>query len=348
MPRLGGEQSLSTNENVLPARPTIPKSSNPAKAQKLAAERIKHFEKQNIEETSRHRVEDLQLLVKKSEDQAKSAIAELFSGQHVDKEIMALAEVILKLSANLQTSSQISNGSITAESLTQSLMHYIQQQKSFDCSPQELAMLDSLEFHLMRVMATINPVNKIQTQQQVNEEQDSDDSGSSGPEKAEEEDKDGFLSDFIDEETESDTAISPRGKKGKAKARARKNKYRKWLDKMLRAFRRQSTLQKNKNRVVSSAQIRKSSEMDSPFVKTVRIFGRVRHAETGVGIGGVRIISSSFGDVMTSPDGSYAFENVTVGIQYSLAPLKSGLSFSPVSINDIALDSREHNFKLIA
>ena len=99
--------------------------------------------------------------------------------------------------------------------------------------------------------------------------------------------------------------------------------------------------------MTNSNQIRQKSQMDSLFVKTVRIFGRVIDSSTGQGLGGIKIISSSLGEIITSPDGSYAFENVTHGIHYTLAPLKAGSSFSPVSIHDIALDSREHNFKLV-
>ncbi len=353
MPRVSTGESFS--ENILPARPfqsgKTELSPEPAKnTDQQLSKMIQELEHKIAEQISKSRSQDVQIQFARSDHEIKSIMTELAKSFDVDKELITLAETILKIAANTCIAAEAAGtGDVSHQALAQALAHQINQLKTFDCSTHELAMLDSLEFHLMRILATINPVQRMAAQQQIIEDNEMDDDAGAGLEKSEEEDKDSDAGEIFESETDDELSPSTRKKKGKARARAksRKSRYRKWLARMLRAFRKQNSLQRNRNKVVSSAQIRKKSGMDSPFTKTVRIFGRVTHADTGVGIGGIKIISSAFGDAVTSPDGSYAFENVTYGIHYSLAPLKANSSFSPISINDIALDSREHNFTLV-
>jgi hypothetical protein len=350
LPKLSLQESFTSSGPALPARPAATTNYQTSEAsQKTVDDRLAKLERSLITDIGKHRIEDLAVLVAKTEQERKAVLSNLFVGQEVDRDIMALAEAILKIAANTTITAQVGSGSISRDSIAENLLHYISQQRTFDCTSHEIAMLDSLEFHLMRILATVNPTHKLVVQK-INEEANTDDDsgdGGGGAEKAEEEEE--GASSEVDSETDDDLSTSPRSKKGKARARARakKSRYRKWLARMLRAFRRQSTLQKNRNRVTNSNQIRQKSQRDSLFLKTVRVFGRVTDINTGEGVGGIKLISNSMGDVVTSPDGSYAFENVTHGIHYSIAPLKAGSTFSPISINDIALDSREHNFKLI-
>jgi len=151
---------------------------------------------------------------------------------------------------------------------------------------------------------------------------------------------------MIGSPAQADVSYSPRSKKGKARSRSRdrRSRFKKWLERMMRVFRRQSLVVRGAQgqRATTGSQIR-----DKRFITTVRIFGKVVDAKTKAGIEGVQIISNTLGLAVTGPDGSFAFENVAHGTSYSLAPIKSGCSFTPLSINDVALDYREHMFEMI-
>lgn len=359
MPKLAAEQTLTTNDTALPARPTFKNSSadtdtgsrarNP---QQQLSKRLQDLENSLIQEISKSRTDNIQFHFAKIDHEVKVIMAEMPSNTQIDREILNLAEVVLKIASNTCLTAEAGGSEFSNQAMAQALSHLISQQRSFDCSAHELAMLDSLEFHLMRILATVNPAARIQQQLVQEESEVDDDAGGGGAELAEEDDKEADAAEAFETETDDELSPSARKKKGKAKAKAkatsRKNRYRKWLARMLRAFRRRnSPLAKMKKKIASSDKDKKLPKKDNQFTKTVRIFGRITNSDSGVGVGGIKIISSSFGDVVTSPDGSYAFENVTYGQNYSLAPLKPGISFSPVSINDIALDSQEHNFKLL-
>jgi len=97
---------------------------------------------------------------------------------------------MIQLSGNAALMDRVSDGSISQEALAKHLLTYIQQQRGFDCSARELAMLDSLEFQLIRILQQINPNIRIQQQQQAQDDAGpDDDAGGGGPERVEEDDR---------------------------------------------------------------------------------------------------------------------------------------------------------------
>ena len=304
------------------------------------------------EQVLQNRIEDISILVARSEQERKALLNTLFAGHAPDREILAIADSMIQLSGNAALIDKVNEGSISQEALAKHLLAYIQQQRSFDCSARELAMLDSLEFQLIRILQQINPNIRVQQQQQQAQDEagQDDDGGGSGPEKAEDEKESGLSSaEEFDLDTDSDVSYSPRSKKGKARARSRardrKSRFKKWLERMMRVFRRQSLVVRGMQgqKSTTSNQIR-----DKRFITTVRIFGKVVDSKTRAGIEGVQIVSNTLGITMTAADGGFAFENVAQGTAYSIAPIKYGCLFSPLSINDVALDYREHIFEMVS
>lgn len=289
-----------------------------------------------------HRIQDVAVLVARAEQERSAILTTLFAGEIPDRQILAIADSMLQLGGNAAILARVGEGDLSREALATHLLTIIQQQRSFDCTHIELGMLDSLEFQLISMLQQINPTTRPQPQQQVQTKSNNDDDGGGGPDKVDEDDRESGLGASEDSDLDSDTSYSPRSKKSRARARARdrRSRFKKWLERMLRAFGRQNLNISNSLRGANRTAVRLG---DKRFVPTVRIFGKVVDEQSGVGIRGVQIIST-LGTVITAADGGFAFENVNVGSSYSIAPIKYGYNFKPQAINDVALDYREHIF----
>lgn len=330
---------------MLPARPAeVSKSSSPQEDtvdSSLSQAEREHMDRLK-EKLMALKVQGIEEMALQSEQQRKHLVANLFFGQTLEPSVLQGAEAVLQLSSNAALIELAQDGGISQEALAKHLLDYIRQQRSFGCSDKELAMLDSLEFHLTRLLQHLNPNIRLQQQQQaLDDAGPDDDAGSAGPEKVDD-DRESGVGGLDDADLDSDTSYSPRSKKGRARGRDRRSRFKKWMDRMMRSFRGQSLGMRGRGRTERMARAR---TRDRRFVKTVRIFGTVVHADSKKGIAGVKIVSNTLGSIETDADGNYAFENVAVGTAYALAPLKSGYTFLPLSINDVALDYREHNFQ---
>lgn len=336
---------------LLPARPelTTKEKTNEEpqpKTESAFEKKLRLDEKHLNQEVVQHRIEDIAVLVARGEQERKALLSTMFPNLGPEGSLSPLAENFINSNFDESFIGQTAIGNLSQEALAKHLLECIAQRRGFDCSAQELAMLDSLEFQLMRILQHLNPNIRIQQQQQAQEDSGpDDDAASSGPEKVEDE-RESSSEGAEEADTEVDYSPSPRSKKGKAKARARdrRSRFRKWLARMMRAFGRNRIVMPTVARVKTTTT---KELLERKYIITVRVFGKVTNSRTKAGIQGVKIISCSFGAVETSADGSFAFENVTQGITYTLAPLKAGYSFSPLAVNDVALDSKEHNFSMI-
>jgi hypothetical protein len=312
-----------------------------AKKEHRVDDKVLHEHLQHI------RSDDVRLFIDRSQQQGLKALTQiLLAGHDIPPERLSVVESIVRLSGNATLVKLAADGSLTQDALAQNLLHLIAQHRSLGSSAEHIAMCDSLENQLTQILRYLNPSIRVQQQQQEQNNNTDDDSSAAGPEKVEDDDRDSSLSEQEDLDLDADYSPSPRSKKGKAKAKARdrRSRFRKWLARMMRVFRGNSAVLP---RAARAQIVVAKQEQDRRFIKTVRVFGRVTNRRTKIGLGGVKVISSSMGTAETSADGSFAFENVTEGISYSLAPLKSGYLFTPISVNDIALDSREHNFFML-
>lgn len=352
LPKVDQAAIIAADGSVqLPARP--PEVDSKALSSKEGTHEVheskhgkfQHQQEHIKEEILKQRIEDIGLLVARSEQERKALLTSVFAGQNPDKEVISFADNLIQLRGDASLIEQAMSGSLDQEALAKHLLGYIQQQRGFDCSARELAMLDSLEFQLMRVLQHVNPNIRIQQQQVQEDNAPDDDAGGGGPEKVEDERESSLEGMESELETETSTSYSPRSKKGKARSRSRdrKSRFRRWLARMMRVFRRQALFIRSPAATKPSA---KTEVKDERFIKTVRIIGKVIDARTRVGVAGVQVISNNLGSALTAKDGTFAFDNITLGVSYSIAPFKSGYSFNPLSVNDVALDDREYLFEM--